>query len=474
MKLLYFIELLSTKLKKNFGRLGNNLKKIISLKQIDEEKRRKELILNIILLASAFSFLIINTIRIADYIIYPEKRGLPLFITIIIMAIFIFLFFLNRHGWLKSSAISLVIIFSLPMFYSFLTWGADLPAAILLAVLVITISGILLGARFAFLSTFFIVIFLVVITDFQAKGILTVQNYWRLEPAQIGDAVSYAILLMIIATVAWLFCREINNSLKRARLSEDLLRQERDLLEIKVEERTQELKEMEMEKISTLYRMAEFGRLSSGIFHDLINPLTAVSLNLEQIKAETNTKILDAKSYLNQALLATGRMESLIASIKNQITQENTINFFSLNTEINQTIQILSYKARKAQTTLNFYASKEINLNGNHVKFSQIIMNLLANAIEACEDTVTRQVDINLTDSPGEIKIIIKDSGSGIAPENITKIFNPFFSTKSAAGRGLGIGLASTKRIIEKDFHGQISVTSTINHGTIFIINLPK
>lgn len=457
-----------------FRRLKNNLKKFFSPRQTDEAKRRKEIILNIILIFSSLSFFIINIIRITDYIIYPERSGLPLSVTLLILAFFIFLFWLNRRGWLKLSSSLLIAIFSLPMFYSFLMWGADLPAAILLAVLVITISGILLGSRFAFLSTFLIAIFLIIVTDCQARGILAVQNYWRDEPAQISDAISYAVLLMVIAAIAWLFCLANSNSLKRAQRSEKILREERDLLEIKVEKRTQELREAEAEKINSLYRLAEFGRLSSGIFHDLINPLTAISLNLEQIKAETDTKILNAKSYLSQALLATERMENLVASIKKQIAQEGAIDIFSLNKEIEQTIQILSYKARKAGVKLNFYSSREIALKGDAVKFGQIIINILANAIEACENSIDKEISLTLSETAEEIEIIIKDSGSGIEPENINKIFNPFFSTKNKSGRGLGIGLASTKRIIEKDFRGKINLESEVGRGTTFIINLSK
>lgn len=462
------------KLFKLFRHLYNQVKQFAFPRQINEENKRKELILNILLIFSAAGFFVLNIIRILDYIIYPDKRGLPLGITLLILGFFLFLFWLNRCGWLKLASALFIIIFALPMFYSFLIWGADLPAAILLAVLVITMSGTLLGARIAFLSTFFIALFLIIITDYQAKGLIAVQNYWRNEPAQIGDAIAYAVLLLIIAAVAWLFCREINRSLERARRSEALLREERDLLEIKVEKRTQELREAEMEKINQLYRFAEFGRLSSGIFHDLINPLTAVSLNLEQIKTETDTKVSNAKSYLNQALLATNRMANLISSIKKQIARESIISLFSLNQEIDQIIQILAYKARRAGVTIDFSVSQITELKGDALKFGQIIINLLANAIEACEDTETRKVSINLSSSVETVKIIVSDSGVGIPPKNIDKIFNSFFSTKNSGGRGLGIGLASTKGIIEKDFHGQIEVKSEIGQGTIFIITLPK
>jgi two-component system C4-dicarboxylate transport sensor histidine kinase DctB len=418
--------------------------------------------------------LIINVIRIIDHLIYSEERGLPLWSTLLIFAAFAFLLWLSRRGKIKIASILLVLIFSLPMFCSFLFWGADLPAALLLAVLVITLSGILLGARFAFFSTLIIAGTIVALTDWQARGLIKVETYWRDDPSQIGDAITYSVLLLLIATVAWLFCREINRSLKRAWQSEALLRVERDSLEIKVEERTRELRELEAEKINQLYRLAEFGRISSGIFHDLINPLSAVSLNLEQIKSETDTKILNAKSYLHQALLATSKMEGLIAGIKKQISRESTINLFSLNQEIDQIIQILSYKARRAGVSVEFTAPSNVELRGDAVKFSQIISNLLANAIEACEESEIKQVKINLLTKETEIIIKIIDSGIGISPENLNKIFNPFFSTKQSSGRGLGLGLASTKNIIEKDFQGKIEVISDLKHGASFAITLPK
>jgi len=452
----------------------NWFKNLVAAKRTDENERRPELILNILLVFSLACFFIINIIRIIDHLIYTEEKGLPLWTTLSIFFFFAFLLWLSRRGKIKIAASLFIITFALPMFYSFLVWGADLPSALLLAVLVITLSGILLGSRLAFASTFLITISLIFLTDWQARGLIKVENYWRSDPSQIGDAVAYSVLLFLIATVAWLFCKEINRSLKRARLSEALLRAERDSLETKVEERTKELRELEAEKINQLYRLAEFGRISSGIFHDLINPLTAVSLNLEQIKNETDAKILNAKSYLSQALIATSKMESLITSIKKQLSRESVINIFSLNQEIEQITQILSYKARRANVTIKFLPSPKIELRGDAIKFGQIIINLLANAIEACEETKIGEIFVSLTSHEAEIEIRVVDNGVGISLENKNKIFAPFFSTKKHNGRGLGLGLASTKNIVEKDFQGRIEVKSQLDKGAVFIINIPK
>lgn len=458
--------------------------KLFKLKNKDDRKRGRELILMILLTSSIICFSILNIIRLVDVINNTHDRGLPLIYTLVILSFFIFLFYLMRRGLLKFSSYLLIITYALPAIYSFINWGTDLPAALLLAILIITLTGILLGENSVLISTSFLVIFLVVVTYLQINGTIKVASYWRQETNDMGDIISYSFLLFIITIIVWLFCREIKKALNRAIKSEEELKKERDFLEIKVIERTAQIKSMEMEKMTQLYRLAEFGRLSSGIFHDLVNPLTAVSLNLEQVRIEGEEKILNAKSCLNQAILATHKMEGLIISIKKQLQKEGSLNLFYINEEIEQIIQILAYKARQAKVKIDFSSSSEFNLYGDSIKFGQIISNLLANAIEACENKygdktiITNNladpvIYISLTQINEYLNITVSDPGAGITPENINRIFEPFFSTKSQAGQGLGIGLASTKNIIEKDFKGTIEVESKINSGTKFIINLP-
>ncbi len=457
---------------------------LISSNNIDDDQNRREKILNLLLVYSIIAFAIINLVRISDYFIYTEETGLPLWTTLLILSFFIILFWLSKQNYGKLASSLLIITYALPMFYSFSVWGTDLPAGLLLAVLIITLSGVLLSARLALISTSLISIFLILLTDWQAKGYLSIQNYWRYQKTEIADAVVYSVLLMIIAIIAWLFARGIKQALARARQSEAELKEERDSLEIKVAERTAKLRQIEAEKINQLYRLAEFGRLSSGIFHDLINPLTAVSLNLEQVHGQADSTVLNAKSYLNQALLATHRMENLISGIKKQIQKESNLGVFLINEEIEQIIQILAYKARQANVLISFSATGQIKLYGDVVKFGQIITNLLANAIEASEiinKEINNQqgvhdlkdVKIKLSTQNNQAQIIISDRGVGIVPENLTKIFEPFFSTKKENGRGLGLGLASTKNITEKDFHGTITVVSRPDEGCSFTVLLP-
>ena len=449
--------------------------RLIQSKNPDEDQRGREFVLNILLAISIFCFLALNLIRFIDIFINHGAKGLPFIYTLLILIFFIFLFWLSKRGHGKIASILLVITYSLPMFYSFIAWGADLPAAILLAVLVITLSGALLGTRAALISTLILIIFLIELTHLQLSGQAPANSYWRSGQNDMGDTISYAFLFSVIAAVAWLFCSETKKALTRARQSEKDLKAERDSLELKVIERTKQIREMEADKINQLYRLAEFGRLSSGIFHDLVNPLTAVSLNLEQIKTESENRILSAKSFLSQAITAARKMEDLIASIKKQLARENQPKQFSLNEEIKQIMQILDYKARRAKVRLNFQASNNISLYGDPIKFGQIASNLLANAIEASENqNPEKEVLILLEETAEQIRLLVRDEGQGIAADNLLKIFEPFFSTKKETGRGLGLGLASTKSIVEKDFNGTIAVVSTLGRGSEFTAIFPK
>jgi signal transduction histidine kinase len=133
----------------------------------------------------------------------------------------------------------------------------------------------------------------------------------------------------------------------------------------------------------------------------------------------------------------------------------------------------LSHKAQKAHVSLRFSAAQTITVFGDAAKFNQVILNLIANAIEAYfpadQDDSGRDVNVSLGKDEEMILLSIKDFGMGIAPENMEKIFEPFFTTKTQ-GQGIGIGLSLSKRIVEKDFGGAISVTSRVGEGTLFVI----
>ena len=306
---------------------------------------------------------------------------------------------------------------------------------------------------------------------------------WKTQDWAAPDIFVVVVIFFIIATASWLSNREMEKSLRRAKKSEEELKQERDLLEVRVRERTMDLQKAQMEKMAQVHRFAEFGRLASGLFHDLVNPLTAVYLNLERMKeksAETG-ELKEIESELERAQKISERMQNIITSMKKQVAPQDMVEKFSINREAEDAAQLLAYRARKNQVAIIFSAPKEIHTFGNPIKFNQIAANLIANAIDAYpkieikeKSGKQRKVYVDLT-LQGEKTIVltVRDEGTGIREDLLDKIFEPFFTTK-AFKEGMGIGLALTKEMVEKDFNGKIQVESALGKGSKFTVTFEQ
>ncbi len=360
-------------------------------------------------------------------------------------------------------------------------WGVDLHASILFYALVIVMTGILINKKFIFLAMFASGSTIMLTGYLQRAGIVSANRYWTSAMWGVPEILAAVIIFSVIATITWLSNHEMEKSLARLRKSEMELKEERDSLEIKVEQRTKELKEAQAEKMTQLYRFAEFGRISSGLFHDLMNPLNAVSLNLGKVnEVENHPSVSETKQYVDNAVHAAKRLEDLVVAVRKQLRREETNALFLLDEEIGHVIEVLSHKAQKANVRLYFLPiaqNSNFQILGDAVKFNQIVLNLLANGIDACSDdslgeSGDRWVRISLMGEPQTIVMLVEDNGSGIPDNHMDKIFEPFFTTKPN-GQGLGIGLSMTKRIVEKDFGGVLTAKSEIGKGSSFKVHLP-
>ncbi len=462
--------------------LKNAVKKFIAPVSDDEDKRRGEFILHVLLLSSMALFVAAIAISIFAAVSRPiasRENSISVFILIGALGLLCLLYFLSRRGHFLLSARIFISIFFLLSLYMSVKWGVDVNASILLYALSVVMAGVLLGERSAFVLTGLIALSMVGVGYLEKAGSIAVNSYWRTEPWQDSDTIMTAIVFFTVAGVSWLFGREIEKSLARARQSEKLLKEERDALEITVEKRTKELRETQAEKVSQLYRFAEFGRLSSGFFHDLMNPLQAVSLYVEKAKGENGEKenMRKTRQNLEQAFQAAKKMENFIKAVRKQMADKAEEKVFSLRDETKQAIDFLSYKARAAGTEIEFFSAGGFPVFGEEMKWSQVALNLISNAIESGEEAA------KAGRSPGKIRVAIKqkgedivfsveDQGIGIPPENIKKIFDPFWSTKTDREmKGIGLGLSLTKNIVEKNFKGEISVVSG-GGKTVFSVSL--
>lgn len=444
---------------------------LLEPKSIDEDARRREYILNIILVGSIVMLVVLDGVVWYDLMFSAMPSGTILsFSTFSLFpAFFLFLYALSRRGFFVVASYLLIIVYFIGNTYSSYRWGVDVPTSLVGFALLIIIASILISTRFAFFVAGAIALVVLPLWYVQLHGIMVTDAKHFTD----GDGIALVVLYVLITTVAWLANREIERSLTRARKSELALKEERDLLEVKVEERTRELQAAQLEKIDHLYRFAEFGQLASGLFHDLTSILSGLSLRLEKEKDPEAMLSLESAFGVHDEL---GRFTD---AVRKQLSREDIVERFSPLEGIERALQLLSHKAHAEHVRLAFDhdASHDEGpmplLFGNPAKFHQIIMNLVLNAIEAS----ATKVNVLLMYEDEVFIIRVSDDGHGISVAVKDKIFEPFFTTKHAgangARKGIGIGLAITKHIIQKDFHGVIEVKSEVRHGTTFTVRLP-
>lgn len=443
----------------------------------DEDAKRREFVLNVLLLTTILLVGILFIVALKERIeLGSTYRGIPLAIVMACLVFFSGLLVISRNRYFTFSAYALLAIYFFPITYGLYHWGADMPMGLLLYALVIVMSSVLVSTRFSFFVLACSTMALMGISYLQTHHIAAPMQYWKTQIYSMTDSASALVTLGIIAAVSWLSNREIERSLIRARRSEAELKVERDQLEVKVEERTRALTAAQLEKMREINRFAEFGRLASGFFHDLSNPLTAVSLNLEMLKDGHEPEIADARSHLDMALSATKRAEGFITAIRKQIQHQETRSVYSLVEEVKQVIQVMSYNARKYGIDIDLSVVQDVRMYGDLLKFNQIVMNLISNAIDAYDQQkapeTSRKIAVTLAEKDRIVRLTVRDWGVGIPPQHLKKIFDPLFTTKSIE-KGTGIGLSTTKEILERDFSGTIRVESREGEGTTFIVEFP-
>ena len=442
-------------------------KNLFNSPNLSEDETRKEFILNLLLLG-IFTFIfilfLVNIVHITFFSAAPDSSPVMVLCGSLL---FLGLYFLSRKGYRKIATIFFLIIFFAISTYPTFIWGIYLPQGMLFYCLVIVMSGILISSTFAFFAAVISFITIYLIKFFEASGRIGFDTEWMEDTGGYDDVVSYGVTFLIIALVSWLSNREIEKSLKRARKSEAELKIERDSLDIKVKERTKELEQSQRDKIQQLEKFAEFGQVTSSFLHDVANPLTAASLNLELAKDKGDSETL---ARVREAL---EHMENYVNSARRQLKKQKDVTKVNIEKEINSVVKIFQPQLKRLNISLSFKLASAKYILGDPTLFNQVITNLVSNAIDAVEnvDKSKRIIEISVTSKKDYVFLSVKDTGEGISKKNLEKIFEPFITTKKPE-KGTGLGLSIVKRIVEDEFLGKISVTSN-KMSTTFLVRIP-
>ena len=304
---------------------------------------------------------------------------------------------------------------------------------------------------------------------------------WKYDTLNILDIITYSSLSLSIYCISWFSNRKIEKTLLRAKRSESLLAKERNLLEEKISKKTESLLAVERIRISNMEHAAEFGELSKGIFHDLMNPLTSIALCLERASKNVD-EYSETKELIDKAVSASKRLGSFMDSVRRAIDNPDNINEginegpTCIADEITFVCDVLAYKARQSNVEIIIGQCDNIIIDTHPARVHQVFLNLISNAVDACINKKSLNRNENKTIHISSIKdntnIIIKisDNGCGIPSYIKKRIFKYSVSNKN---NGTGRGLITVKSIVEMDMRGTITVDSIRQIGTTFTITIP-
>ncbi|MCU1264100.1 MAG: domain S-box [Acidobacteria bacterium] len=226
------------------------------------------------------------------------------------------------------------------------------------------------------------------------------------------------------------------------------------------------------EQLQQREKLSSIGLLAAGVAHEVNTPLTGVSSYTQMLLGmlpETDPKHALLQKIGRQA----DRAVNIVNNLLNFSRTGGATEFIELdvNRVLDDTIQLIEPQLRRNQIEISrSYEANAPSVIGNAGKLQQVFTNLLLNARDAIPDggRITLKTTSNRDDS---LVVEVSDNGIGIAPENVAKIYDPFYTTKGV-GRGTGLGLAVSYGIVQ-EHSGHISVESAPGRGTTFRIALP-
>ncbi len=219
-------------------------------------------------------------------------------------------------------------------------------------------------------------------------------------------------------------------------------------------------------------KLSSIGLLAAGVAHEINTPLAVISSYAQML-----AKQLRGDARLSPVLDKITQQSFRAAEIANGLlnfSRTSTTEFRStdLNQVVRDTLSLLEHQFKTAQILVELELADELpSIHGNPGKLQQVFLNLLLNAKDAMPGGGRLRITTLVN---GHVEAVISDSGSGIAPEHLKRIYDPFFTTKNLPGdrRGTGLGLSVSYGIIQ-EHAGKIHVESAIGAGTTFHLEFP-
>ena len=294
---------------------------------------------------------------------------------------------------------------------------------------------------------------------------------------------AFMLVLVMAIFIAFLLSKYITKSLKTISDKINTTRLERRNEKIEVDDTSEEISALvisynsmidELEESAVQLARSEreqaWREMAKQVAHEIKNPLTPMRLTVQNFQRKFNPEDENIYSKLDEYTKTLIQQIDTMSSIASAFS-----NFAKMPAQQNETLNVVNIVKLALDIFNEDYIvftseSEEIIAKFDRTQLIRVVTNLVKNAIQAIPENKEPKIDINVSTSNSDVVITVADNGSGVSEENIEKVFEPKFTTKTS---GMGLGLAMVKNIVET-YKGTITIASEIDKGTVFKVTFPK
>ena len=257
-------------------------------------------------------------------------------------------------------------------------------------------------------------------------------------------------------------------------------------LESKVADRTRELTEQNRrleeavrlleetrEQLLSAEKLAALGELTAGVAHEINNPAAVILGNVEVLREELGDALAPVSTEVDLIIEQVDRIRAIVDKLlrfARPAASTAAVEPVSPRTVIEDTLPLVrhEFKRREVSLSVRHAATGVVHMDGGELQ--QVLVNLLLNAVQACDPGDHVQVSSRDADD-GWVLVSVTDQGRGIEPEQLSRVFDPFFTTRAVGGVGLGLSVSYG---LVRAYGGDIRVASRIGEGAAFELRLPR
>ncbi|MBW8313568.1 MAG: two-component sensor histidine kinase, partial [Hydrogenophaga sp.] len=233
----------------------------------------------------------------------------------------------------------------------------------------------------------------------------------------------------------------------------------------------------ELLRLGQVARLNTLGELAAGMAHELNQPLTAVLANTQaaqRLLADEPPELDTARTAMAQATAQARRAADVVGRLRRAVERPDVqggVLAVDLAEAVRRALYLLEPECQRRSVVPQLQAVDMVTVAADPVALDQIVHNLLMNALQALEgvDVNARRLSLSVSRADGQGELIVTDSGPGLAPEVLPRLFEPFFSTR-AGGLGLGLSLCET---LASGMGGSLTATNGPQGGAEFRLRLP-